>query len=475
MVVTRVDGEARSHRVRELRDEVLAPELEWVHAELARERVHRALEHVRRLRSAGSAVGVRRCGVREGARERDAVVGDLVRPRVDPRTEERNAGSHELQVRAHGAPGFRPDRRDVAVLRRRERELVHDIAAVDGSHVVFGPLLRPLHRAAQTACERDRERALAVDLELRAEASAHVGRDHADLRLGDAEHELESEARDVRCLRRRPESDLAGGPDLREHATGLDRVRDEPRLVVAPRHDDVGGVDRCLDVAGLELPDVALVRAELLVHEGGSVCQRLLDVGVRRKRLVIDLDELRCILCERAARGDDDRHGIALVARLANRERIVRRRLDVFCHRPGARQAALPVLREVGTRERRDDALRSAGRLEVHTRDARAWVRAADDDHVRHRRQCHVVDEGSLSAQERRVLLALDGGSDEARCDLGRAHDATPATDATAWTMLWYPVQRQRLPSRPSRIAASSVAPPLSMRLTAARTIPGVQ
>ena len=309
VVVARVDREARRHRVRELRDEVLAPKLERVHAELARERVHRALEHVRRLRPAGSAIGVRRSGVREDAGERDAVVRYLVRPGVDPRAEERDAGRHELQVRAHGAPGFRLDRRDVAVLRRRERELVDDVASVDRSHVVLGSLLRPLHRAAETACERDRERALAVDLELRAEASTDVGCDHADLGLGDAEHELQREARDVRRLRRRPERDLAGRADLREHATGLDRVRDEPRLVVAARDDDVGGVDRCLDVVGLELPDVALVRAEVLVHERSAVRERLLDVGVRRERLVVDLDELRRVLREGTALGHDDGHG----------------------------------------------------------------------------------------------------------------------------------------------------------------------
>ena len=98
------------------------------------------------------------------------------------------------------------------------------------------------------------------------------------------------------------------------------------------------------DVVGLELPDVALVRAELRVDERRAVLERLLDVGDRRERLVLDLDELGRVLGERAGLGDDDGDTVALVARLVGREREVRRHLDVLGHRPGARQPALPVL-----------------------------------------------------------------------------------------------------------------------------------
>ena len=169
-----------------------------IHPELRRERVHRPLEHVCRLGPAGSAIRVGRCRVREDAGERHAVVRDLVRTGVDPRAEERDAGRDELQVRAHRAPRLGLDGGDVAVPRRRERELVHDVAPVDRRDVVLGALLRPLHRPAEALRERDRKRLLRVDVDLRAEAAADVGSDHADLRLGDAEHELQREAQDVR-------------------------------------------------------------------------------------------------------------------------------------------------------------------------------------------------------------------------------------------------------------------------------------
>ncbi len=262
---------------------------------------------------------------------------------------------------------------------------------------------------------------------------------------------------------------------MREHSSRLDRVRDQARLDVAPRHDDVRRVDRGLRVARLELPDVALVRLELGVDERSVVRERLLDVADRAEGLVVHLDELRRVLGQRAALGDDDGDAVTLIARLVSGERVVRRHLDVLRHRPGAGHAADPVAGEVRAGERGDDTLRSPGGVEIHAVDAGVRVRAADDRHVDGPGQRQVVDEGAASAQQGGVLLALDGRPDVGLGGFGDGHDATPAADATAFTMLWYPVQRQRFPSSPARIAASSVAAPLSIRLTAASTIPGVQ
>ncbi len=53
------------------------------------------------------------------------------------------------------------------------------------------------------------------------------------------------------------------------------------------------------------------------------------------------------------------------------------------------------------------------------------------------------------------------------------AHRLRPAS--TALTMLWYPVQRQMLPSSPSRTVFSSRRPWVCARSTALMTMPGVQ
>ena len=115
VVVARVEREPRGHRVRELLDEVPPAKLDRVDPELGRERVHRPLEDVRRLRPPGPAVRVGRRRVREDAGERDAVVRDLVRARVEPRAEQRDPGRDELEVRAHRARHLALDGRDLPV------------------------------------------------------------------------------------------------------------------------------------------------------------------------------------------------------------------------------------------------------------------------------------------------------------------------------------------------------------------------
>jgi hypothetical protein len=315
--------------------------------------------------------------------------------------------------------------------------LVDDVAPVDRPDVVLRALLGPLHRSPEATRDRNRDRPLAVDLDLRAEAAADVGCDHADLRLGDAEHKLEHEALDVWRLCRRPQRDVAGRSHLRKHSPRLDRVRDEARLVVAPSDDHVGGVYRRLHRLGLELPQVALVRSEVLVDDRRAVRERLLDACDRRERLPVDVDELGGVLCERARLSDDYRNRIALVPRLVGGEGEVRRHLDVLGHGPCARESSCPLIREICARVDGDHALRRAGGVEVHALDACARVGAAHDDHVRGARERQVLDVRASTTQERRVLLALDGGSHHLGSCLDRGHDATPAADATALTMLW--------------------------------------
>jgi hypothetical protein len=111
-------------------------------------------------------------------------------------------------------------------------------------------------------------------------------------------------------------------PDLREHAARLDRVRDQRRLVVAPRHDDVGARRRTLRRR-------ASRRSTFVPSSswtsGAPSCERPSTRHRPVERLVVDVDELGRV--RRGARrlGDHDRDAVALVARLVRRERVVRR------------------------------------------------------------------------------------------------------------------------------------------------------
>ena len=190
------------------------------------------------------------------------------------------------------------------------------------------------------------------------------------------------------------------GTGLGQHAARLHRVGYQAWLDEAARHHDVRGVDRGLDTVRLELPDVALVRTEILVHERRIVSKRPLDVRDGRKWFIVHVDELGGVLRERAALRDDDRHPVTLVAGLVGREWEVRRHLDVFGDRPCTRHAARPVVREVGAGECSNDAFCAACGIEAHALDARSRIGAAHDGHVDRAGQGQVVDERPTAAEE---------------------------------------------------------------------------
>ena len=202
--------------------------------------------------------------------------------------------------------------------------------------VALAALLDPLDRPAEPPRERERERLLGVDVELRAEPAADVGRDDAELRLRDPDdHREQRDARDVRHLRRRPQRELARrGNRLDDHAARLDRVRDQPLLAVALADGHVGLGEQPVDVARGEVPRVAAVGAELLVHERRALLERGLGVDHGRQRLVVDLDELGRVLAPR--RGSSRRRPRPRRRRTAPCRSASGRWVGASCPRSGA-------------------------------------------------------------------------------------------------------------------------------------------
>jgi hypothetical protein len=191
-----------------------------------------------------------------------------------------------------------------------------------------------------------------------------------------------------------------------------------------------------IDLSRLQRPGVALVRAELVVHERRSVRQRGPGVDDRRERLVFDLDKLGRVRCSASARRRDHGDGVTGIARLVDRYGQVPRCMRVLGREPGARQRALPLVRQVGARPRGHDiGVRERG-PDVHRLDPRVRVRAAHDAEEDHSGQTHVVDPLRLALQKLRVLFSLDGRADEvADCDVRRS--AHRATASIASTMFW--------------------------------------
>jgi hypothetical protein len=142
---------------------------------------------------------------------------------------------------------------------------------------------------------------------------------------------------------------------LHEHAPRLDRIGDEALLAVVLLHRDRRLREEPVDLAGLERPHEGLVVVVLVVNEWRGVFHRFGHVRHRRKRLVVNLDELGRVLGERATLRHDDRNAVTRIARLVGCERAVLRNVTVTCHRPGAGQRPRPFLGEVGAREGRHD------------------------------------------------------------------------------------------------------------------------
>ena len=153
------------------------PELDRIHLHEIRELVHHDLGDERSLRVARRAHRPLQAGVDEHVLVRAApVVG---RSRVV------DVGQREARVRtgAAGAPRLGVERRDLAVggdarldLRRRGR-------TVAGHEMLFLAIERHLHRHARLLREPRANQSLGAELQLAAEAAAHVLTDDADVRL----------------------------------------------------------------------------------------------------------------------------------------------------------------------------------------------------------------------------------------------------------------------------------------------------
>ena len=361
------------------------------------------------------------------------VVGvDRVAAGVEPRAEQRHARRDRLEVRAHRRRQAGANAGDLALGRRGELDLLDHVAPVDRRQVSLGTLLRPLDRAAELAGERDHDHVLRVHVELGAEATADVRRDHADLRLGNAEDERVGRAHDVRSLRGGRDRHVAGGAHLAERGARLHRRRDQPLLAVVllDRHGRVR--EDLVRVAGDQRPRVRLVAGRVVVNGRRTAGDRQFDVGHVRQRLVVDLDELGCVLRLNACLGHDDRDAVAGEPRLVDGEREVLDHLDVVGHGPEARQAVRPDVGEIGPGEGGDDAGRLARLRQVDACDRRVRVRATDDDRMHHPGRGEVVGVRSLAGEEPCVLLARNGGADR-----GHAPTSWPDAARIALTMLW--------------------------------------
>jgi hypothetical protein len=381
-VVAGVVGQADRRRVREARDEVLAPDRRRVHLQVTRRLLDDAFDDVGRLGAAGAAVRVDRRSVREHRLHLGVDRGRLVLAGQQGRVQDgRHARREGRQVGAHVRDRLHAQREEVALRVGRELGGGHVVAAVRIGQERLAAFGRPLDRPADALARPDERGLFRVQEDLRAEAAADIGRDHAHLRLGQPEHErAHQQPLDVRVLVR----DVQGVALVvlrvaRVRGARLHRVRDQP-VVDDVELADVGrALERRVDrVLVAMAPVVADIARHVVVHRcGGTVGLRDVDDG--GQFFVVDLDQLGRVLRLVDALGDDQRHLVAHVAHLALREhrvrRLLHRRAVLAVDQPAARQPADLRVGEVGAGEDHHDARRGLGLVELDGLDARVRVR----------------------------------------------------------------------------------------------------
>ncbi len=203
--------------------------------------------------------------------------------------EVRDARREQLQVGAAVLQQVHADRLDAPVGVRRDRRGLQLVATVDRRDHRLGARLDPLHRPPGQARGLGDRELLGVDVELRAEAAAHVRRDHAHLRLRDAADRGHERAHEVRHLGRGVERQLvARGDPVGDDGARLDRDRRQALVVDRQRDLDGRGVEDGVEALGLVLDRAAVVARGLVVDLRRARLAGVLGVDHDRQRVVVD-------------------------------------------------------------------------------------------------------------------------------------------------------------------------------------------
>ncbi len=308
LVVTGVVAQAERSLVRKAADQVAPAQRHPVDPQRPGGVVNQSLEHVRRIGTAGAAVGSGRDLVRAHPDERHLGRRDVIAAGDQHRRGMRRNRGRRQQVGAEVRQQPRADREHPSATVERQLQLTLDAAALVGGQEVLDAVLGPFHRPPQVG-RRDRRRDdLGRDRALAAEGAADIGHDHPNRLLREAEDVGELGQGAVGILCRAPHGQPARAGVGLDHAPArLDRHRGHPGQRVAPAHHVRGGGESRIHLPGGARPSQERVIGGPRRDHGGT-------------RLVVDLDQLGRVLGERARPRDHRGDWLADVAHLVGRQ-----------------------------------------------------------------------------------------------------------------------------------------------------------
>ena len=387
-------------------DEIAAPQLEGIGAELPREGVEGPLDHRGAVGPARPTIGAHGRGRGHHAAEAEIEIGNDVRPHRMDHGVLRQVQPRD-RVRAHVVEEIVAQGEEPALPGGRQLHVVDLVTLHAGDEGVLPPRLDPLDRPVELAREGRDHDVLRVVHSLGAEAAAHVGgRDHAHLLLGQAELPGDHPAVTMDHLDGAPHGQALVRPadDEAARLQGMRAAAREPD----PRPDDhVRGADGGLHVAHALAPLRHDIAGRLLVQDGRARGERRVHVHEGGEGLVLDPDQVEGVPGAIGIIRDDRGHGLADEAHA-----LAGQGPDPAGHRQGGVRGVdgdgHPGAPEIGSEEDADDAGRAASRRHIDGADAGMRVRRAQHYGVQAAGHAEVVDELSGAGDEPWILAAAD-------------------------------------------------------------------
>ncbi len=401
-VETRRGPERKFARLRE----ILQAQLDRIELQLEGDQIHHPLDEICSLWSSGTAVGVGGHLVRVDACDVHPHGLEFVAARQHQAGQRRDGRREQLQVRAEIGNRRRLDREKRPVVLHGHFVVANLIAAMGGRRGVVAARFNPLDRRAQAHREMRTERFFGVHVQLRSEPAANLRGDDPHLVFGDVDHAGQKRPKEMRHLRGRPERQVTFALVIGRHAAPrLDRHGRQPLVDDALLDDAVGLLEAPFHVAIRQRPREGHVGSEIGVRQRRSTGDGLFGISHRWQRLVVDLDQLGCVLRNVPIVRHDDGHGMADEIDAVAREDRVLRRLQVV-HARRARHGAAAVV-HVGSDEHGDHAGDGSGGVGLDRRDAGVSIGAAQDDRMQHAGQPDVVGVGRDALDEARIFETL--------------------------------------------------------------------
>ena len=172
------------------RDEVLAPQLDLVDAGILGNGIDQPFHQERGFRPSGATIGVHRHGVGEHRFHLHVDRRGLINTGQQRGIQVgRHRRRERRQVGAHVAQRVHPHRQEMALGVDRHFSPAVMVTAMRVGHEAFGALGGPFDRAAHLGGGPGDDGFLGVVIDLGAEAAADIGGHHAQLVLGDVQHE----------------------------------------------------------------------------------------------------------------------------------------------------------------------------------------------------------------------------------------------------------------------------------------------